>query len=681
MAETTVKLIEELFKLYRGLPNKHQIVRNNSENTINDAYPLAILKILYGSKLGIKFEKPEEIDEIAKYIVAPQDNGVDMFIETESGDECYYDVIQVKYSALTEAQIKSCYTDMVDAIKSFANDHTSVKPNLRKVIEGTNFQKAYLKNCTYYVFHTGNTKTGTTIKGKVNVCNLVDLDAVLYSQNHPNSENNLKVPFYELKGEAYSDYMAYMPMEGEKDKAYMCSIRGYDLALLCDRFINTTKGRNILFGQNLREGLAKKSRTSPEMIETVKSEPGRFWHYNNGITVIAEQIEVKDDEETGKKKIILRNFSIINGAQTTSTLHEHYQSADITDDPEQIYSQLKKVYVLARLMEVTKDKDFATNIAIYNNSQNAISDRDKVSTNIEQEKLHEFFLDTMGNTPHVFINIRSGSELPTSPRIEKHQRTTNEELAQLAFAAFLQEPFSAKDKKSKLFTKDNSAEDDVLINESYDKIFKYVSPESEVKQDEDDETEDAVKVKKGVLFEKSKYDIDELLFIKHLYKFARTEKKKQLQKAIDTTSQKIENETEASKIKTLQDRKQIFQQNSEISSTCMFYCIALYYALKETFGDKMESTFDYYKFYNDKTYKEDIIKYFSEKFLSETISIIAEAMNSANAINVGNWIRAKKCQESFKGILNQRLANNLQTLDEMYNDFASEFMTVPINNK
>lgn len=681
MAETTVELIEELFKLYRGLPNKHQIVRNNSENTINDAYPLAILKILYGSKLGIKFEKPEEIDEIAKYIVAPQDNGVDMFIETESGDECYYDVIQVKYSALTEAQIKSCYTDMVDAIKSFANEHTSVKPNLRKVIEGTNFQKAYLKNCTYYVFHTGNTKTGTTIKGKVNVCNLVDLDAVLYSQNHPNSENNLKVPFYELKGEAYSDYMAYMPMEGEKDKAYMCSIRGYDLALLCDRFINTTKGRNILFGQNLREGLAKKSRTSPEMIETVKSEPGRFWHYNNGITVIAEQIEVKDDEETGKKKIILRNFSIINGAQTTSTLHEHYQSADITDDPEQIYSQLKKVYVLARLMEVTKDKDFATNIAIYNNSQNAISDRDKVSTNIEQEKLHEFFLDTMGNTPHVFINIRSGSELPTSPRIEKHQRTTNEELAQLAFAAFLQEPFSAKDKKSKLFTKDNSAEDDVLINESYDKIFKYVSPESEVKQEEDDETEDAVKVKKGVLFEKSKYDIDELLFIKYLYKFARTEKKKQLQKAIDTTSQKIENETEASKIKTLQDRKQIFQQNSEISSTCMFYCIALYYALKETFGDKMESTFDYYKFYNDKTYKEDIIKYFSEKFLSETISIIAEAMNSANAINVGNWIRAKKCQESFKGILNQRLANNLQILDEMYNDFASEFMTVPINSK
>lgn len=683
MAETTVELIKELFERYRGLPNKHQIVRNSSENTINDAYPLAILKILYGSRLGIKFEKAEEIDEIAKYIVAPQDNGVDMFIETESGDECYYDVIQVKYSALTEAQIKSCYTDMVDAIKSFANDHTSVKPNLRRVIEGTNFQKAYIKNCTYYVFHTGNTKTGTTIKGKVNVCNLVDLDTVLYSQNHTNSENNLKVPCYELKGDAYSGYMPYIPLHDNgdsKDKAYMCSIRGYDLALLCDRFINTTKGRNILFGQNLREGLAKKSRTSPEMIETVKKEPERFWHYNNGITVIAEDIQIEDDEEVGKKKIILKNFSIINGAQTTSTLHEHFQSADMTDEPEEIYGQLKKVYVLARLMEVKESPEFAKNIAIFNNSQNAISDRDKVSTNIEQEKLYNIFLDEMGNTPHIYINTRAGHELPTSPRIEKHQRTTNEELAQLAFAAFLQEPFSAKDKKAKLFSKDDSADEGILINESYDKIFKYKSLENDGKQ-EDDESKKDSSIKIGVLFEKTKYDIDELLFIKHLYKVARTEKKKQLQKAIDTISEKIQSETDVKKVKTLQDRKQIFQQYSEISSTCMFYCITLYYVLKETFSDKKEGTFDYYKFYNDKTYKEDIIKYFSEKFLGETISIIAEAMNKANAINVGNWVRAKKCQESFKEILNQRLANNMQNLDDLYNEFVSGFMTVSIKEK
>ena len=525
MATTTNELIQELFEKYRGLPNRNQVVRNSTENTYNDAYPLAILKIIYGKKLGLEFEEQGEIEEIAKYVVAPPDSGIDMFIETESGDECYYDVIQVKYKDLSESEILSCYTDMVDAVKRYVNDHGTVNPNLRRVIEGTNFDKPYLKNCTYYVYHTGNVKSGKTIKDRVNVCNLQDLDAVLYSKNNPAEDNTLKVPLYELKGDAYNGYNPYIPTSDEEeqnDKAYTCNIRGYDLALLCNSHIFTPLGRNILFGQNLREGLSKKSKTSPDMKVTINTEPERFWHYNNGITIIAENISVDPDEETGKEIITLKNFSIINGAQTTSTLHEYYLDACGADDEQEKLEKLKKVYVSARLMEVTQDKKFATNIAIYNNSQNAISDRDKVSTSIEQEKLFERLLDSNGDTPHVFVNIRAGSELPTSPRIEKHQRTTNEDLAQLAYAAFLQEPFSAKDKKSKLFTKDSQADDDILINESYNQIFRYVDDSSIQGTDND---ADGVQPQKGVLFEKSKYDVDEALFIKYLYKLARTEKK------------------------------------------------------------------------------------------------------------------------------------------------------------
>ena len=670
MAENTKELIQELFDLYRGLPNKNPIVRNNPNNTINDAYPLAVLKILYGNRLGLRFESVEEINEITKYVVAPQDNGIDMFIETESGDECYYDVIQVKYCELSESQIRSCYTDMVDAVKSFASDHHSVKPNLRRIMEATNFEKAYLRNCTYYVFHTGTTKTGITIKNKVNVCNLVDLDAVLYSQNHPNTQNIFKVPFYELKDNAY---ISYMPCKSnENDRAHMCSIRGYDLALLCDQFINTSLGRNILFGQNLREGLAGKSKTSPEMIETIKNEPERFWHYNNGITIVAEEIHV-DDEQENDKKISIRNFSIINGAQTTSTIHEYFQNAEASENPKVIYEQLKKVYVMARLMEVKDDKPFATNIAIYNNSQNTISDKDKVSTNIEQEKLYEKFLDANGNSPHIYINIRSGHDIPTGPRIEKHQRTTNEDLAQLAFAAFFQEPFTAKDKKTKLFTKDELADKDILRNENYDKIFRY---EPYMMANKDIQNE---KIRKrGILFEKSKYEIDEVLFIKYLYKCARTEKKKQLQRAIDKIAEELDQESDIEKVKTLQGRKQILQQSSEIGSICMFYSIALYYTLKETFNDKLDKTFDYYKFYNDKSYRQEIIGYFNDNFLSETISIIAELLRASNKNNVGNWIRAKNSQELFKDILNQKLGTDIHKLEKMYNDFSLAFKTSPI---
>lgn len=275
--------------------------------------------------------------------------------------------------------------------------------------------------------------------------------------------------------------------------------------------------------------------------------------------------------------------------------------------------------------------------------------------------------------PHIYINIRSGHDIPTGPRIEKHQRTTNEDLAQLAFAAFFQEPFTAKDKKTKLFTKDELADKDILRNENYDKIFRY-EPYMIANKDIQNE-----KIRKrGILFEKNKYEIDEVLFIKYLYKCARTEKKKQLQRAIDKIAEELDQESDIEKVKTLQERKQILQQSSEIGSICMFYSIVLYYTLKETFNDKLDKTFDYYKFYNDKSYRQEIIGYFNDNFLSETISIIAELLRASNKNNVGNWIRAKNSQELFKDILNQKLRTDIHKLEKMYNDFSLAFKTSPI---
>ena len=49
-----------------------------------------------------------------------------------------------------------------------------------------------------------------------------------------------------------------------------------------------------------------------------------------------------------------------------------------------------------------------------------------------------------GEPPHIFVEIRRGQKVPLKPRFEKHQRVTNEDLAQLAFSAFLQAPFKAK---------------------------------------------------------------------------------------------------------------------------------------------------------------------------------------------------------------------------------------------
>ncbi len=663
MAKDTSELMHELYEEFRGLPNDYPIVRNNIEN---DAYPLAILKINYSNLLGIDVSS-SNIDIVSSYIVAPPDSGIDMFIEIEDGDEYYYHIIQVKYSELTESQIKKCYLEMQATIKDYLKDPNLVKPTLRKVISNTNFAKAYQSNCTYFVYHKGTVKEGPTIKNKVSVATTVDLDIVLQSLNNPSIQKELKVPYDELHADAYNNFIEYVPNDSENnpvkcDKAILCSIRGYDLAVLCDRYYSTAQGRNILFGQNLRDSLAKKSKTSKEMKETIDNEPGRFWHYNNGITIIAETIDLKKDLESGKDIIQLTNFSIINGAQTTSTLREYYSEANQRYDDISI-QKLKNVYVLARLMEITNDRKFGNKIAVYNNSQNAISSRDMVANNPEQNALYNRFWDADGDMPHIYIQIRSGATKPSHPRIEKHQSTTNEELAQLAFAAFFQEPFSAKNKKATLFIKDNTKDDTVLVNENYDRIFRY-----ELDYDEEDNPIQ----KQGILFQKSKHEVDEVLFIKYLYREARRSKKNFLEERIEQINVKI-NSGESDNIKDLQDRLSKFQRNKEINNTCMFYCITLFYAIKEEYESNKESTFDYSSFYGggkESTYKNNLVEYFANNFLEETINIIAELLGAEG--NVGNWVRRAGSQKEFKGKLDDKIAlgSNYKT---MYMNFENQF--------
>jgi hypothetical protein len=141
MANNVDELVQELYKEFRGLPNTNAIVRNN---TPNDAFTIAILQLLYSKDMDIPITS-SNIDQICQYIVAPKDGGIYLFIERESGDEYYYDVIQAKYSDLDENSIKNCFLEMKDVINRWLKDSKSVAPNLQEVIGKTSFCNTYKK--------------------------------------------------------------------------------------------------------------------------------------------------------------------------------------------------------------------------------------------------------------------------------------------------------------------------------------------------------------------------------------------------------------------------------------------------------------------------------------------------------------------------------------------------------
>lgn len=667
MMQSVEELINSLYYEFRGLPNENSIVRNSQ---VNDAFTIAILQLLYSKDMNIE-TTTSNIDQICQYIVAPKDSGIDLFIEHENGDEYFYDVIQAKYSELDENTIKNCFLEMKDTIKRYLKDPKGVSPNLQKVIGATNFCDSYKKNITYYVVHKGTVKYSRLWDNKDVVVTNTDLEVILYSENHPDVQGKEKVPYEELSSDAYDNFMFYEPhskddsINRKKDMALLCSIRGLDLARLCEKYNSTAKGRNILFGENLRESLANKSKTYSDIENTIDTEPERFWHYNNGITIIAEKVDVVRNEETKTETIQLTNFSIINGAQTTSSLFEYLKNARLSYDQDKI-DCLSKVYVLARLMEVTNDDKFGDNIAIYNNSQNAITSRDMVSRNSEQRRLQNKFFD--GTKPNIFIHIKRGVGKPSYPMIEKHQEVTNEELAQLAFAAFLQEPFSAKNKKSSLFTKDKNK--GVLVNLDYQRIFNYLSPDFEPVLTGDQEIDKVVN-NPGILFTVDKYEVDEVLFIKYLYRLSRVQLKNFYEDQMENLRQKIEDSSDDSIRKNNEQMLSQFQKYKEINNTCFFYCITLYFAVKNLYAEKNDGTFDYNKFYGNSkdNYKDDIIQFFSDNFLSETIMIINDCMGAEN--NVGNWVRRAGSQNDFLSELTKRISGTKYF--NVYRKFTKEF--------
>lgn len=608
--KTVKKLMEDYYKEFEGLPCSYPIVRNGQKN---DAFAIVVFEALFGRFLDFKIEK-SNFKEIAKYVVAPPDGGIDIFFQQEDGDEYSFDVVQVKNSVLTEDEIRDAFIRMKRAISDYVKNPQKIKSeSLKEVLFPSGLDKGTKNNCTYYVVHAGTLKDFANSEEDEKVLTIEDLD-LIFKNNDSDfvREDSLHIESSMLYGD-----------EDSENNALVCSISGYDLAELNNRYFSTETGRNILFGSNLRENL--NSRTSERylgMEKTISKTPENFWYYNNGITIIADNFTKEGDT------ICLKKFSIVNGAQTTSSLGIYLKEA-LKDRDENRVNALKKVFVLARILRAEK-KEMRQNIAIFNNTQNPITSRDMVANREEQILLHK---NLLSGDPKIYVEIRRGAKLPADFNKKfLHRKVTNEELAQIAYAAFKIEPFSAKDKKKSLFNNDFTQKD-VVINRNYESIFKWKEKGS---------------LDNGILFKKTKAEIDEALFIQRLYKESKKYLRTDISKQISANEENKRNEED-------EDQKHLFQEmldelsaQMEAVGVCMFYFIAFYYFLKSQF-DNSESSgiFDYNRYYSSDTdYKKSLIKDISY-FVQETSAILIQTARAANKNNVNNWVRGKPCETEF----------------------------------
>lgn len=194
---------------------------------------------------------------------------------------------------------------------------------------------------------------------------------------------------------------------------YVVSLRGSELVELAGI------ENQSLFAWNVRQSLGR-TKVNKAIAENVASptEHKNFMLYHNGLTILATDVVLDE----GADALRINRYSVVNGAQSLSTLHE--KKKVVTDE----------LRLLARVVNLPPASDLAAMITRNSNNQNAIGARDLQSNSVIQKRLKEDFKRTFG--------AAFGYEIKRGEQAAGSKVITNEEAARVLLAFDLEQPWT-----------------------------------------------------------------------------------------------------------------------------------------------------------------------------------------------------------------------------------------------
>lgn len=210
------------------------------------------------------------------------------------------------------------------------------------------------------------------------------------------------------------------------DGAAIVNVSAYSIKQLYAQHNTNLLARNLRYyvtGRNIDNAIKK----------TILDDPDSFWLKNNGITVVC------DDFEIDGKEVKLKNFSIVNGGQTTHLLHK---STSISSEND-LYLPCKIIKIIGN----TEDErnQFILSIAKATNSQKAIKPVDLKANLPEQVRFAQAMREV-----GVFYQTKRGETVPRIYR-EPYLNTDLVEIGKLCLAGVFQVPCLSRAKPSSLY--------------------------------------------------------------------------------------------------------------------------------------------------------------------------------------------------------------------------------------
>ena len=218
--------------------------------------------------------------------------------------------------------------------------------------------------------------TGVDVAGRPIEFSVVDLERLFRASRETISRDRIEINFLSLLGRPIP-CLEMKPRPNEYE-TYLLILPGELVYQLYEQY-----GAR-LFEFNVRSFLQAKGKVNKGLRETLRSEPERFMAYNNGVAATADEIEA--GIFAGEMSIShIRGLQIVNGAQTTASIHraKRFDKIDIS-----------KVSLAMKLtlVEPAKLNEFIPLIARYSNTQNVIQVSDLSANNafhIRVEQLSE----------------------------------------------------------------------------------------------------------------------------------------------------------------------------------------------------------------------------------------------------------------------------------------------------
>lgn len=154
----------------------------------------------------------------------------------------------------------------------------------------------------------------------------------------------------------------------------------YGIARVTDLVaLHKTHGK-ALYERNIRYFLGGKSNVNKAIQATLHDDPSSFFYLNNGVTAVCDVIEPKVTKGEAKK-LKVRSFSIINGAQTLASAAEfvfQHPGKNIDD-----------ARVMLTLIKAPADGPFGKRVTKARNHQNPVQNANFASLDENQERLRQ----------------------------------------------------------------------------------------------------------------------------------------------------------------------------------------------------------------------------------------------------------------------------------------------------